>query len=218
MGLIWPASSMSSAAATTRGREQEALGEAEDMIETALQVDHNLTTCHVLSDAVCPIYLMAGDLDRAQHYTGMLLERTKAHALDVWHAYAECFQGDILIRQGKAAAGVPLVRNAQDRLERAGFHLYRTVFHAILASGLQALGRVEEALGLLDAALALTRQTGEAWYVPELLHQHARLLMTRDNGRADARRLIEQSLTLATEQGAVAWVNKVSSWRLEEAR
>ena len=201
-----------------RGREQEALGEVEDMIETALQADHNLTICHVLSDAVCPIYLMAGDLDRAQHYTDMLLERTKAHALDVWHAYAECFQGDILIRQGNATAGVPLVRNAQDRLETAGFHLYRTVFHAVLASGLQALGRVEEALGLLDAALALTRQTGEAWYVPELLHQHARLLMTRDNTQADARRLIEQSLALATEQGAVAWASRVNSWHPEEVR
>ncbi|MBO1908489.1 winged helix-turn-helix domain-containing protein [Microvirga sp. 3-52] len=201
-----------------RGRAQEALGEVEDMIETALQVDHNLTTCHVLSDAVCPVYLMAGDLDRAQHYTGMLLERTKAHALDVWHAYAECFQGDILIRQGKATAGVPLVRNAQDRLERAGFHLYRTVFHAVLASGLQALGRVDEALGLLDRALALTRQTGEAWYVPELLHQHARLLMTRSDAQEDARRLIAQSLALATEQGAVAWTSRVSSWHPEEAR
>jgi predicted ATPase/DNA-binding winged helix-turn-helix (wHTH) protein len=201
-----------------RGREQEALGEVEDMIGTALQADHNLTTCHVLSDAVCPIYLMAGDLDRAQHYTGMLLERTKAHALDVWHAYAECYQGDILIRQGNATAGVPLVRHAMDRLERAGFHLYRTVFHAVLASGLQALGRVEEALGLLDAALALTRQTGEAWYVPELLHQNARLLMTRDDARADARRLIEQSLALATEQDAVAWASRMRSWHPQEAR
>ncbi|MDP8918069.1 MAG: winged helix-turn-helix domain-containing protein [Pseudomonadota bacterium] len=201
-----------------RGREQEALGEVEDMIATALQIDHNLTICHVLSDAVCPIYLMAGDLDRAQHYTDMLLERTKVYALDVWHAYAECFQGDILIRQGKAAAGVPLVRNALDRLERAGFHLYRTVFHAVLASGLQALGRVEEALGVLDAALALTRQTGEAWYMPELLHQHARLLMTRDDAQEDARRLIQQSLALAAEQGAVAWVSRVSSWHPEAAR
>jgi predicted ATPase/DNA-binding winged helix-turn-helix (wHTH) protein len=191
-----------------RGRADEALGEVEDMIETALRADHNLTTCHVLSDAVCPIYLMAGDLERAQHYTSMLFERTKAHALDVWHAYAECFQGDILIRQGRAAAGVPLVRDAQDRLERAGFHLYRTVFRAVLASGLQALGRVEEALDLLDASLALTRQTGEAWYVPELLRQHARLLMTRDDAHEDARRLIEQSLALAREQGALAWADR----------
>ena len=201
-----------------RGREQEAIGEVEGMIATALQADHNLTTCHVLSDAVCPIYLMAGDLDRAQHYTAMLLGRTKAHALDVWHAYAECFQGDILIRQGNAAAGVPLVRDAQHRLERAGFHLYRTVFRAVLASGLQALGRIDEALGLLDEALALTRQTGEAWYVPELLHQHARLLMTRADAQEDARRLVQQSLALAAEQGAVAWASRVSSWHPEGAR
>ncbi|QRM31414.1 winged helix-turn-helix domain-containing protein [Microvirga sp. VF16] len=193
-----------------RGRAKEALGEVEDMVGTALDTDHNLTTCHVLSDAVCPIYLMAGDLARAQHYTGMLLERTKAHALDVWHAYAECFQGDILIRQGRAAAGVSLVRDAQDRLERAGFHLYRTVFHAVLASGLQALGRVEEALRLLDTALALTRQTGEAWYVPELLRQYAQLLMTRDDAQEDARRLIEQSLALAREQGAMAWATRAA--------
>jgi hypothetical protein len=54
--------------------------------------------------------------------------------------------------------------------------------------------------------------------VPELLHQQARLLMTRADAQEDARRLVQQSLALAAEQGAVAWVSRVSSWHPEEAR
>jgi predicted ATPase len=193
-----------------RGREKEALAEVEDMIETALATGHNLTTCHVLSDAACPIFLMAGDVERAQDCTQMLVDSTRDQALDVWHAYAQCFRGDILIRQGEVSEGVRLVRDAQGRLERAGFHLYQTVFQATLASGLQALGRIEEASTLLDLALDRCRDTGEAWYVPELLRQQAWLLMKRDDGRAGAYGLLQQSLTLAREQGAVAWAAKAA--------
>jgi predicted ATPase/DNA-binding winged helix-turn-helix (wHTH) protein len=193
-----------------RGRERDALAEVEDLIEAALTTGHNLTTCHVLSDAACPIYLMAGDVERAQDCTQMLFDRTREHALDVWHAYAECFRGDILIRQGEASEGVWLVRDAQGRLERAGFHLYQTVFHATIAAGLQTLGRIEEASTLLDATLDRCRSTGEAWYVPELLRQRAWLLMTRDDGHEGAHGLLEQSLTLATEQGAIAWAARAS--------
>ncbi|TIU18286.1 MAG: hypothetical protein E5W49_17950 [Mesorhizobium sp.] len=148
--------------------------------------------------------LMAGDLARAERYTDMLHRRTRDHALDVWHAYAECFEGDILIRTGDAAAGTTLVREALGRLDHAGFYLYHTVFQSIFASGLAVLGQQSEAVALLDGALARCASTGEAWYCPELLRQKGEILAGQGSRLADARLLFEQSIKMARDQGALA--------------
>ncbi|MER8791889.1 helix-turn-helix transcriptional regulator [Mesorhizobium sp. M0983] len=185
-----------------RGKTDEALREIDDLIETAIAAGHNLTLCHALSDAACPVSLMAGDLARAERYTEMLHRRTRDHALDVWHAYAECFEGDILIRSGEAATGVTLVREALDRLDRAGFYLYQTVFQSILASGLTRLGREPEAMALLDGALSRCQVSGEAWYCAELIRQKGTILAGQSSRRPDARALFERAMTIARDQGA----------------
>ncbi|RWC27926.1 winged helix-turn-helix domain-containing protein [Mesorhizobium sp.] len=185
-----------------RGKTEEALREIDNMVETALAAGHNLTICHALSDAACPVSLMAGDLPRAERYTEMLHRRTRDHALDVWHSYAECFEGDILIRTGEAATGVTLVREALDRLDRAGFYLYHTVFHSILASGLTTLGQEPEAMALLDGALSRCENSGEAWYCAELIRQKGEILAGQSSRLSDARALFERSMAIARDQGA----------------
>jgi predicted ATPase/DNA-binding winged helix-turn-helix (wHTH) protein len=187
-----------------RGKAEEALREVDDMIDAALVAGHNLTLCHALSDAACPVSLMAGDLARAERYTEMLHRRTRDNALDVWHAYAECFEGDILIRTGEAATGVSIVREALERLERGGFYLYHTVFQSILASGLTVLGRNGEAATVLDHAMARCGRSGEAWYCPELLRQKAEVLVERASHLPDAVVLFERAMRMARDQGAPA--------------
>lgn len=187
-----------------RGKGEEALREIDDMVDAALAAGHNLSLCHALSDAACPVSLMAGDLARAERYTDMLHRRTRDSALDVWHAYAECFEGDILIRTGDAAAGVNLVRDALGRLDHAGFYLYHTAFQSILASGLAIIGQEAEAVALLDGALARCASSGEAWYCPELLRQKGEILAGQGSRLADARMLFELSIKMARDQGALA--------------
>jgi predicted ATPase/DNA-binding winged helix-turn-helix (wHTH) protein len=187
-----------------RGKDEEALREIDEIVEAALAAGHNLTLCHVLSDAACPVSLMAGDLARAERYTDMLHRRTTDHALDVWHAYSECFEGDILIRTGDAATGVKLVGEALDRLDRAGFYLYHTVFQSILASGLARIGQELEAVALLDDALARCGSSGEAWYCPELLHQKGKILAEQASRSTEARLLLLRAIEMARDQGALA--------------
>ncbi|RWO27515.1 MAG: transcriptional regulator [Mesorhizobium sp.] len=187
-----------------RGKTEAALREIDDMVSAALAAGHNLTLCHALSDAACPVSLMAGDLARAERYTDMLHRRTHDHALDVWHAYAECFEGDILIRTGDAATGVTLVGEALDRLDRAGFYLYHTVFQSILASGLARIGQELEAVALLDDALARCRSSGEAWYCPELLHQKGKILAEQASRPTEGRLLLQRAIEMARDQGALA--------------
>jgi hypothetical protein len=64
----------------------------------------------------------------AERYTAMLRSHTGKNTLDVWRAYADCFNGERLIRCGDLDTGLLLLRPAIDELWRAGFVQYHTSF------------------------------------------------------------------------------------------
>jgi hypothetical protein len=75
----------------------------------------------------------------------MLREHATLHALDVWRVYAGAFEGEILIRQENAVDGIVQLRRTIRLLEAAGFVLYNAAFEGVLAEGLMACRRYDEA-------------------------------------------------------------------------
>jgi predicted ATPase len=193
-----------------QGHADQALVLVEQMITEGLALDHTLTLAHVLSDAACFIALWAGDLPLATRYTKMLRDHTTLHALDVWHTYADAFQGEILIRQGNARDGVATLRRAIRSLEVAGFVLYNTAFEGVLAGGLIACGRHDEADAIASGALARCQGSGKAWCVPDLKRVRALSLAARKR-TDEAIGLLVDGLKIARVQGALAWELKLAS-------
>src|SRR5262249_41388410 len=103
-----------------QGCADQALREIEDNIEHAVSLHHTLSLCNALAQAACPVALLAGDFAAAERYTLMLRSHTAMHALNVWRAYADCFEGELAIRRGAPNRGLPLLRSAVDELRRAG--------------------------------------------------------------------------------------------------
>jgi predicted ATPase/DNA-binding winged helix-turn-helix (wHTH) protein len=191
-----------------QGFADAALREVGDNVEHALSTSHTLSLCNALAQAACPVALLAGDLAAAERYAAMLRGRTAAHALDVWRAYADGFEGELLVRRGDPDAGLPLLRAAVDQLRRAGFVQCLTAFLAALALGVADAGRqVEEGLAAVEEGLARCERTGERWCLPELRRIKAEVLLKQ--GAPDAVRAAEalllQSLRTAREQGALSW-------------
>jgi hypothetical protein len=140
----------------------------------------------------------------------MLREHTTLHALDVWRTYADAFEGEILIRQENALDGIVALQRAIQSLEATGFVLYNAAFEGVLAEGLMACGRHDEADTDVSTTLARCQASGEAWYVPELMRVRARSLAAR--GRTDeAIGLVVDGLEVARSQGALAWELKLAS-------
>jgi predicted ATPase len=187
-----------------QGHADQALVLVEQMIAEGLALKHTLTQAQILSDAACFIALWAGDLPLAARYTKMLREHTTLHALDVWRTYADAFEGEILIRQGKAHDGIATLRRAIPSLEAAGFVLYNTAFEGFLAEGLMACKRHDEADAIVSGALARCQGSGEAWCVPELMRVRALSLAARER-TAQAIGLLFDALEIARSQGALAW-------------
>ncbi len=193
-----------------QGHADQALALVEQMVADGLALEHTLTLAHILSDAACFIALWAGDLPLAARYTKMLREHTTLHALDVWRTYADAFEGEILIRQESALDGIAALQRAIRSLEATGFVLYNTAFEGVLAEGLMACGRHDEADTVLSSSLAHCRASGEAWCTPELMRVRARTLAAR--GRTDeAIALVVDGLAIAHSKGALAWELKLAS-------
>ena len=184
-----------------QGLPDQALSEVESNIEDALALGHVLSLAHALSDAACPVTLLAGRLDRATRFTDLLRTHTQAHALDVWNTYADCFEGELLARKGDLAQGVKLMSAAIDKLAQTGFVLYRTAFLGSLAEALGQSGDKARGLTAIDAALTRCEQSGEAWYLAELHRIRGELLPAPDAAEAAFARAVE----IARGQGALAW-------------
>jgi predicted ATPase/DNA-binding winged helix-turn-helix (wHTH) protein len=193
-----------------QGDADQALVLVEQMIAEALAPEHTLTLANILSDAACFIALWAGDLPLAARYTRMLREHTTLQALDVWRTYADAFEGEILIRQENAPSGIERLQRAIRSLEAAGFVLYNAAFKGVLAEGLMACRRHDEADTIVSSALARCQASGEAWCVPELMRVRALSLAVRERTQ-EAIGLIVEGLEIARSQGALAWELKLAS-------
>lgn len=200
------------------GFQDRAAWEVEDTL-AALEVDrHDLTLAHVLSDAACAIALLNGDLDRAERYIARLHHVTRIHSLDVWNTYADAFAGELAILRGETAAGVARLSEALDRLRATGFVLYQTAHTAALALGLIKVGRGDEALAMVDAALMRCERDSEGWYVPELHRVRGEILAAGGEiSRAEA--AFHDALTVARARGAKGWEERAvaSLVRLQRA-
>ena len=193
-----------------QGHADQALVLVEQMIAEAIALDHILTLAHILSDAACFIALWAGDLPLATRYAKMLRDHTTLHALDVWRTYADAFEGEILIRQGNARDGIATLQRAIRSLGAAGFVLYNAAFEGVLAEGLEACKRHDEADTTVSGALARCQASGATWCVPELMRVRALSLAARER-TAEAISLLISALEIARSQGALAWELKLAS-------
>lgn len=180
---------------------------AKSLIDESLAAtSHKLSRSFVLAEGACPTAFLMGDVELLGRYTDLLASETRAQALDVWHGYAECFRGDLMIREGRAAEGVSMLTEAIDGLSRARFVFNHPMFTGALAAGLTEIGHDLQARQILDATVANCEENGDIWYVPELYRLKGCIGPERFGGGADdSVTLLRTSIRIAQEQGAKAF-------------
>ena len=153
-----------------------------------------------------PVFLWCGDLDAAHDVLEKLMTHPNWHALPSLHATAFALQGELLIRQGESERGLDLLRSALPmmRADRQTIQLARA--NCALVEGLAAAGQLNEALAVIDNAIAEAEAGTEASQFPELLRVQADTLVSApstDEARAEA--VIMRALEEARRQCALAW-------------
>jgi predicted ATPase/DNA-binding winged helix-turn-helix (wHTH) protein len=189
------------------GRGDAALSTLDASVEDALATGHKLSLCNTLMQAACPVALLAGDLARAERFTELLRRESERSSLGVWHLFAGCFQGQILVKRGEVQEGLSLIHAAIENQNSAGHLQYFVSFHLAYAEGLLAANADEDASAVLETALARANCNNEHWATAELLRLKGQIAIRAGDKRsiADAERLLGQSFELATRQKALSW-------------
>jgi predicted ATPase len=183
------------------------LRDIEENVSEALGLDHTFSLCNVLTQAACPVALLARELDTVQRYVDLLREHTEARALDIWHMYAVCFDAALEIEHGRAEVGLARLQPAMEKLLRSGFGHYRTSFLMTRASGLLLVNQGSDASADIEEAIGICQHTGERWCLPELHRMRGEIALNLHgrHGVDSAVEAFNQALLLAREQRALSW-------------
>jgi len=191
-----------------QGSLDQAIHNAQTSLVDAQAMDHILSVCYALGEAVCPIALMTGDLAAAERSVAMLNDMVTKHGVTVYKSLGPHLEGELLIRRGEFAAGSTVLRAALGRLPTAGGVKRRNSwFLGVLAEGLAGAEQLTEALATIDEALAQADRSGQHWCITELYRVKGELLLQEagDQSIPAAEDCLQRALGIAQEQGALFW-------------
>ncbi|MEP1208110.1 MAG: AAA family ATPase [Rhizobiaceae bacterium] len=175
-------------------------------------INHVNTTAYVWYYCLIKLDYFRRDLTAAADSTAKLLAFAEEHGLALWHAYAGVQSGWVASMQGQHGKGVELARAGLAEIADTGTSLDQPFAMAQLGEVLAADGRDQEALEILDDAIAFVERTQERFIEVEIHRLKGQILASSEQVRDDA--AAEKSLKMAMK---VAKAQKVKIWELRTA-
>jgi class 3 adenylate cyclase/tetratricopeptide (TPR) repeat protein len=187
---------------------QYALGEPElgqammgQSIALARRTQHALSIALALvTDLLTPL---PGGLDPDPARAGEVVRFCAQYGFRNFEAWAEFARGAMIARRGDAREGIAVMRAAVDAAESMSSHLFRPVHLATLAAAHARLAELDEALALVEKAIATMARTGERRVEPALYRLRGELLLAAGR-RSDGELDLAAALQVARAQQARA--------------
>ncbi len=190
------------------GYPDQAIAQAQASLAEAQATGYIWSICETLRLGLCPVAVLAGDLETAQSAVAMLVDLATSNNGPFWRLTGRCLEAKLLIRQGSFAAGTALLRGQLDAAEKVGWAIWQPELLGALAEGLAGLGRLPEAIATVDQALAKADRDGERNHVPELYRIKGGILLRE--AEAAAEHCFATALEIARDQGALFWELRVA--------
>jgi predicted ATPase len=183
-----------------QGHFDQARQNVYDSLNQALAKRHTLSLRYTLGWGVFPIALMTGDFAGAERSLEMFDDISET-LLPFWTLMAQSMHGALLIKRGELAPGVELLGAVLDTFRSQNWTMCFPDMVGVLAEGLAALGREDEARATLDEAFERMDRGGARWCAPDLLRIKADLSVSAGS----AEECFLRSIDVAREQGAGLW-------------
>jgi predicted ATPase/DNA-binding winged helix-turn-helix (wHTH) protein len=152
------------------------------------------------------IFLWTGDLQSADVHADWLRSHAESNSLRPYLAVARAYKGSLAIRRGEASTGVEDLQSCLEQLHAMRYRMLNTGFKLSLVQGLIAIGRFDEALGLINETISLVEANGDLVYMPEALRVQGSVFLSMPKRRADdAEICFVQSLDWSRRQTARSW-------------
>jgi class 3 adenylate cyclase/predicted ATPase len=147
---------------------------------------------------------LLGDDAALEDRVSELVVITTEQGLTLYRAVGTILSGWLKVKNGDVTEGISLLRGGTTAYRAIGQEAWTPYFIALLATALEMIGQIEEALSQLDDALRIVEKTGERWFVAEL-HRHKGQLRERQGHSEPAEELYRKALSIAEEQEARLW-------------
>jgi predicted ATPase/DNA-binding winged helix-turn-helix (wHTH) protein len=189
-----------------RGHPEKALATCETTIYEADRFDHPISLCIALIYTTT-VFMWSGDWVRTASQLQRLIEHADRHGLAPYRAVGLCLQGELFVRTGAVEKGLAQLEAGLRSVHQNRHEMLATTFLQAQAEGFIAQGNADAAIAVLDQALAIARNNGGSFDLPELLRNRGRAAMIsgRFSAISKAQQFVEASLSEARNQGAVAW-------------
>ena len=197
-----------------QGFTERALKEAHASLEQLHGADHQLLLCRTLYYGICRIAPMIGELATADREITRLIDVATGLNAHFWETAGRFLKGKLLVERGEFAQGLLILRDAFETCSQTGWRLSYPEFKGALALACAGLGRLDEALGALEDAVASAGEgeNGQVWYVPELLRIKGEVLLLQapDGTGQAAEDCFIQADQMAREQDALFWELRIA--------
>jgi predicted ATPase/DNA-binding winged helix-turn-helix (wHTH) protein len=188
------------------GRADDARSVARRAISQAFEIGQPVNVAMALG-YTSTVFLWCGDFEGAGEIVERVMEYTRRHGPDFFHRLVgPGLRAELVVRRG--GADVTALNDAMAALAAEGHVLWQTAFATAIAEALSSLGRVGDALSIIDGAIALTTPNGGSYDLPEMLRVKGRLLATKaapDLDADPAEAWLLRAIECAEQQGALAW-------------
>lgn len=177
-------------------------------IEEALNLARELSEPHGMAHAALfasVLYQIRRDTLMAQYYAEAVLDISREHGLALYGAMATIMQAWSLSRVGDVRESIAQIREGLAALDATGTFLVRPHFLTLLAEVFSKINEMDEALLLLDEAMAMVNSKGERYYEAELYRLKGEMLLKQaTTNQATAEECFKRSMTIAQSQKAKA--------------
>jgi tetratricopeptide (TPR) repeat protein len=185
------------------GRPDRAIEAATFTVREAEQLEQPLTLGIALIWSIY-VFLWVGDWANAESMIERLIDHAAKHFLGPYHAVGVGQKGELLLRRGDVAGGIEHLRRSQATLYSTRHRIMTTVFATAQAEGFALQNQSEEALRLIDDAIAQVGDHGESFDMPEMLRVKGDIL-ARSGQPVEGENYLKKSLDLSRRQCALGW-------------
>lgn len=186
------------------GRVDEALKLAEQALNHARESKHLFSLGYALVQ-LAHWHLLRREPDMVYAHATAAIALSEEQ-FSQWTLLGRYLRGWALAERGKVQDGVAEMEAGIAGLRQAGDALYLQFFIALLAQFYARLGRRDEALAMLEEALATIEGTGEKLHKADMLRLQSEVLLMGDTPAvAQGRNQIRAAIDLARAQDAKWW-------------
>jgi len=156
------------------GFPDQAAVTAQRAVDEANMQAHPVILCMAQIYSIT-VFLWNGSFEKAETLVKQLIAHASTHALGPYRNVGLALSGELAVRRGDVAAGIPVLKHALERLKVEKYNTLSPVIHAAIVTGLMELGDDAAASALLKLASDRVGATTTDIYAPELLRLRGEL-------------------------------------------